>query len=318
MDNLLDNSTPCSFTSLLNPADRIRLTTIPVRLKFSWFYAEKTLTSDQKTLAAQPFGAAGSCLTVTKKLIDGRHPVVQTLTAVRGKIEAYFYSVALPFPEPSVGLLPLDQIHNFERQMHDFRFELSDAASELGRVYDDLKRDAEARLGALYDASDFPPEPEHLFEFAWDYPNFAAPPPNAAWVSQLVHDLEEGRIKAKYYTAVNLAESGFREEFARLVAHLCERISDSDQEGTSKVFRDSAVAKLVEFIARYIRFDLRTDDRLDELIIMAQHALQGVTPQGLRSNKAARHLVAARLSWIRVSLDAMRDNVLREERAARS
>ena len=120
MDSLLDNSTPCSFTSLLNPADRIRLTTIPSRLKFSWFCAEKTLTSDQKSLAAEPFGAAGSCLAVTKKLIDVRHPVVQNLTAVRGRIEAHWSSITLPFPEPSVRLLPLDQISDFERQMHDF------------------------------------------------------------------------------------------------------------------------------------------------------------------------------------------------------
>jgi hypothetical protein len=307
MDSLFDNPTPCSFTSLLNPADRIRLTTIPVRLKFSWFYAEKTLTSDQKTLAAEPFGTAGSCLTVAKKLIDVRHPVVQNLTAVRGKIEAYWYSASLPFPEPSVRLLPLDQIHDFERQMHDFRFELSDSASELGQVYDDLKREAEARLGALFDPSDFPQTPQDLFDVAWDYPNFAAPPFNASWVSRSVYDLEEIRIKTKFHTAVTLAESGFRDEFTRLVVHLHERISDGDQEGTSKVFRDSAVIKLDEFIVRYFQFNLCTDDRLDELIILAERAMQGVTPQGLRSNQALRRLLAARLSWIQVSLDVMRN-----------
>jgi hypothetical protein len=242
-------------------------------------------------------------------LIDGRHPVVQALTAVRGKIEAYFSSVALPFPEPSVRLLPLDQIHDFERQMHDFRFELSDAASELGRVYDDLKREAEGRLGALFDPSDFPATPENFFDVAWDYPNFAAPPHNASWVAQSVYDLEELRIKTKFERAVVLAESDFRDEFARLVAHLCERISDTDQVGMSKVFRDTSVVYLVEFIARYFRFNLRTDDRLDELISMAQHAMQGVTPQGLRSNQASRRLLAARLSWIQVSLDAMRNQL---------
>ena len=117
MDSLLDNPTPCSFTSLLSLADRLRLTTIPSRLRFTWFCAERALTADEKTLAAGPFGAAGACLTVTKKLIDGRHPVVQTLTAVRGKIEAYWNSVTLPFPEVTVRLLPLDQISDFERQM---------------------------------------------------------------------------------------------------------------------------------------------------------------------------------------------------------
>jgi hypothetical protein len=317
MDSLLDNSPPCSFISLLDPADRIRLTTVPSRLKFSWFCTEKTLTSDQKSLAAEPFGADGSCLTVTKKLIDVRHPVVQHLTAVRGRIEAHWSSITLPFPEPSVRLLPLEQVPNFERQMRDFASELRDAASDLGRVYDDLKREAEGRLGALFDPSDFPSAPQDLFEIAWDYPNFAAPPLNASWVSQSVYDLEELRIKTKFHTAVSLAESGFRDEFTRLIIHLHERICDGD-EGTTKVFRDSAVIKLDEFIARYFEFNLRTDARLDELITLAQHALEDVTPQGLRSNLAARRLLAARLSWIQVSLDLMQNQLQQKEGTAKS
>src|SRR4051812_3160153 len=114
MDRLLANQTPCLFTSLLSPADRIRLTTIPSRLRFTWFCGEKTLTADEKTLAAELFGTVGSCLTVAKKLIDMRHPAVRNLTAVRGKIEAHWASCTLPFPEVTIRLLPLDQIAEFE------------------------------------------------------------------------------------------------------------------------------------------------------------------------------------------------------------
>jgi hypothetical protein len=318
MDHLLDNPTPPDFMSLLSPANRIRLTTIPSRLRFTWFCAEKALTSDQKTQAAEPFGAAGSCLTVAKKLIDVRHPVYQTLSALRGRIETHWHNVTLAFPEPCVRLLPLDQVHDFECQMREFCSELTDAAADLSRVYDDLKREAEGRLGALFDPSDYPATPENLFDVVWDYPNFASPPLNAGWVSQSVHDLEELRIKTRYETAMSLAEMGYREEFTRLVTHLCERISDTNPEGTSKIFRDTVVVKLVEFIARYFRFDLRTDHRLDELIILAEHALRGVTPQGLRSNQASRRLLATRLSWIKVSLDALRNKLLQEELAAKT
>src|SRR4029077_20988257 len=102
MDSLLDNPTPCSFTNLLSPADRLRLTTIPSRLRFTWFCAERALTADEKTMAAGAFGADGSCLTVAKKLIDVRHPAVQNLTAVRGKIETHWNSSTLPFPEVAI------------------------------------------------------------------------------------------------------------------------------------------------------------------------------------------------------------------------
>ena len=136
----------------------------PVALAVFLDLREKALTADERALAAEPFGAAGACLTVAKKLIDMRHPAVRNLTAVRGKIEAYWASCTLAFPEVTIRLLPLDQIAKFERQMHDFAFELADAASELGRIFDDLKQEAEGRLGALYDASDFPHAPQNLVE----------------------------------------------------------------------------------------------------------------------------------------------------------
>ena len=91
---------------------------------------------------------------------------------------------------------------------------------------------------------------------------------------------------------------------------------DSDQEGTSKIFRDTSVVKLADFVARYFQFNLRTDHRLDELIILAERAMQGVTPQGLRSNQAlhgAWSLPGSAGSWSRSMLCAI---ILRQEELA--
>src|SRR3954469_22774166 len=151
MDGIFDNRSRGDFSLRLGPADRLRLTTIPSRLRFTWFGAVKALTPEQKALAARPFGAAGPCLTAAKRLIDVRHPAVRALTAVRGQIESYWCSVSLPFPEPRVRLLPLDLVDGFARRMSDFGGELGAAASDLGRAYDELKREAGARLGALFD-----------------------------------------------------------------------------------------------------------------------------------------------------------------------
>jgi hypothetical protein len=300
------------LAGLLSPADRLRLSTVPSRVRFRWFPAVKALTPQQKDLAARPFGALGPGLSAAKRLIDARHPAVRAVTAVRGRIESYWQSVSLPFPEPCVRLLPLAEADDFARRMSAFAGELSAAASELGRAYDDLRRAARARLGALFDAADYPPSPGDLYAVDWDFPDVAAPPANLAWVWASLHIQEEGRIRGAYRTAVALAEAGFRDEFARLLGRLCDGISD-DGRGGRKAFRDSTVLGLVDFLARYDRFDLRTDDRLDELIALAQQALHDVTPQGLRRSRGARRTLAARLSWIRVSLDAMRDDLPRDE-----
>ena len=56
------------------------------------------------------------------------------------------------------------------------------------------------------------------------------------------HGLEE---------AVQLAEQAFLDEFAKLVAHLTERITGSNEDGTPKIFRDSAIDNLCDFFERF-------------------------------------------------------------------
>jgi hypothetical protein len=316
MDGIFDTRSRGDFSNRLGPADRLRLTTIPSRLRFTWFGAEKALTPEQKALAAQAFGAAGPCLTAAKRLLDARHPAFRALIAVRGKIEAYWRSISLPFPEPRVRLIPLDLVDGFARRMSDFAGEFGGAVSDLGRAYEELVADARARLGGLFDPSDYPPSLEGHFDLDWHFPGVAAPPGNLVWAWEWLHIMEEARIRANYARAVELAEAGFREQFARLLGDLRGRISGPDGRGPCKPFRDASVVRLLGFLERYLTFDVRSDGRLDELIDLAGQALQGITPQGLRHDAASRHMVAARLSWIEASLGATRDDAPREQCSA--
>jgi hypothetical protein len=102
---------------------------------------------------------------------------------------------------------------------------------------------------------------------------------------------------------VKLAEQAFLEEFARLVAHLCERIGGAD--GTPQVFRDSAVGNLDEFFERFRTLNVHSSAQLDDLVAQAQRAVRGVAAQDLRDRPALRVRVAAALSRVQASLDGM-------------
>jgi hypothetical protein len=308
MNGIFDSRSSRTSTSPLTAADRLRLTTIPARLRFRWFSAVKALTSEQKALAAQPFGAVGPGLSAAKRLLDVRHPAFRAVAAVRGRIESYWCSISVPFPEPCVRLIPLDLVYGFARRMSGFCCELGGAASDLGRAYDDLKGEAGARLGTLFDPADYPPSLRDLFDVDWDFPDVASPPAHLGWAWGSLQLQEEARIRANYAGAVELAAAGFRGEFAGLLGDLCGRLPGPDGRGPCKPFRDAAVVRLLNFLERHQTLGVRTDGRLDELIDLARQALQGIAPEALREDPAARHMVAARLSWIEVSLRATRDD----------
>ena len=104
-------TTPTTTTA----AQRLRTTMAAVRLSFTWFGVQKSLTAAQKAQAAEAFDAEGSFLSATKKLIDTKHHAFRAVTAVRGKIESFWKAQTLPFPEPGVRLIKQDEVEAFAR-----------------------------------------------------------------------------------------------------------------------------------------------------------------------------------------------------------
>ncbi|HWL08258.1 MAG TPA: hypothetical protein VNQ76_07635, partial [Planctomicrobium sp.] len=62
-------------------SQRLRTTMAAARLSFTWLGVRKTLTVEQKNLAADSFGAEGKFLSAGKKLLDTSHPAFKAVTA---------------------------------------------------------------------------------------------------------------------------------------------------------------------------------------------------------------------------------------------
>jgi hypothetical protein len=274
------------------------------RVSFTWLGVQKTLTREQKARAAEAFDAQGPFLSAGKKLLDTTHPAFRAVTAIRGKVDAYWRGMSLPFPEPGVRLIRYDSVEGFASQMADFRAELDDAVANLDRHYGELVRAARDRLGRLFNEADYPTTLVGLFGMTWDFPNIE-PPDYLVQLSPGLYEAERARVQARFEEAVRLAEQTFLDEFTRLVAHLAERISGPGEDGQPRVFRDSVVGNLHEFFERFKTLNVRSDDQLDALVAEAQRAVRGVAAQDLRDGEGLRRRVASDLSRVQTSLDAL-------------
>jgi hypothetical protein len=286
------------------PAERLRTTMAACRIQFTWLGTKKSLTAEQKAQAAEPFDAEGQFLSAGKKLLDTKHNAFRAVTAIRTKITDYWRGLTLPFPEPGVRLIKHDQVEAFDQQMADFKAELEDAVKTLDRCFEELKHAAAQRLGSLFNPEDYPATLVGLFGVSWDYPNIE-PPDYLIGVSPELYRQEQERVRARFEDAVQLAEQAFLDEFAKVVAHLTERITGVNEDGTPKVFRDSAVDNVCEFFERFRSLSVRSNEQLDELVAQAQRAVRGVAAQDIRDSQAIRHEVAQQLSRVQTSLDAM-------------
>jgi hypothetical protein len=173
----------------------------------------------------------------------------------------------------------------------------------LDEHYAQLRAAARDRLGRLFNAADYPATLFGLFAVAWDYPA-VEPPDYLRQLSPALFEQEQARVAARFDEAVRLAEEAFTGELAKLVSHLTERLSGSD-DGKSKIFRDSAVENLTEFFQRFRQLNVRSSEQLDQLVEQAQQIVRGVEPQQLRDSAALRQQVATQLSGVQSVLDGL-------------
>jgi hypothetical protein len=314
MPNLLEEPVSRASTS---PADRLRTSMAAVRVSISWFGTTKSLTVEQKAEAAEPFNAEAKFLSAGKKLLDQTHPAFKAVTAVRGKVQSYWKSMSLPYPEPGIRLISQNKIEEFAAKMQEFQADLTEAVEALDRRYAELMLAAQRKLGDLYNPNDYPASLRGLFEINFDFPS-VEPPDYLAQLNPALYEEECRRVQSRFDEAVKLAEEAFTAELAKLVSHLTERLAGTE-DGKPKIFRDSAVENLTEFFQRFRQLNVRSSDQLENLVADAQRVIRGVEPQALRDSSSLRQHVATEMSRVSSVLDGLlvdrpRRNILRRPR----
>ncbi len=299
-------STATEITTADQPstsANRLRQTFSAMRVAFTWLGMRKSLSTDQRQQAASQFGAEQKYISAGKKLIDTGHPAMKAVNQLKRQMTDYWKGCSLPYPEPGIRLVRQADVDQLNDKMASFQQQLAVAVRELEACYEEIKEQAQERLGDLYCASDYPASMEGLFEVTWDFPN-VEPPEYLRRLQPELYEQECQRIRGRFDDAVQMAEQAFAEELASLVSHLGERLA-GNEDGKPKVFRDSAVENLTEFFERFRRLNISSSQELDELVERAQGVISGVRPQALRTDATLRQETAMQLSGVQSVLDGM-------------
>jgi hypothetical protein len=285
-----------------------------VKLSFTWLGVRRTLAPEQRTTAARAFHADRELLSASKLILDTKNPAYRAVAAVRSEASGYWRTVTLPFPEAGIRLLPQNSLGLFANTMAGYRERLQEAVRDLAAQYDQMKSEAQRRLGTLFNPGDYPSTLDGLFDMEWSVVPIE-PPNYLVTLNPGVYEAEQARVRERFESAVELAEQGFATELQRLTAHLAERLTGL-HDGQPKVFRDSAVENLREFFERFRRLNIRSSPELDALVEQAQQTINGVEPQTLRDSNRLRQMVARDFEQIQASVgdllvDRPRRNILR-------
>ena len=273
-----------------SPAERLRTTMAAVKLSFTWLGVRRALAPDDRSTAARVFDADRELLSASKMILDIRDPAYRAVARVRSEASTYWRTVTIPFPEAGIRLINQNSLGLFASTMGSFRERLHEAARGLADRYDLIKEEARRRLGRLFDPGDYPPSLEGLFDVEVSYPTIE-PPGYLMALHPEVFRAEQARVRERFEAAIELAEQGFATELGRLMSHLAERLSGTG-DGKPRIFRDSAIENIREFVTRFARLNVRSSRELDELVQQAEATVSGIVPQELRDSRRLREAVA--------------------------
>lgn len=173
----------------------------------------------------------------------------------------------------------------------------------LVAVYDDvLQREATA-LGPNFNPGDYDStsEVQNRVSLDYSYVTFGIPQN----LPEQIRIREVEKQSQRLTESVDAMQALLRNEMAKLVEHAVEKLTGSKEDGKPKVFRNSLIGNLRDFIQLFRDRNVTNDEQMEALCNKAKQLLDGVDPADLRDKEPVRESVARGFAEIKEALDGM-------------
>ncbi len=238
----------------------------------------------------------------SKRLVD--REALSTIEAIRGEARSWLASQSLPFPLDGAVFVPSEQIERIDAELAKYRARYEEAIEAFVADYPTLREAARVQLGSLYNVTDYPQNVRPRFAFSWRFLSLA-PASEAQLVNPVLVAQEREKFQRLMAEAAQGAITELRTRFAACVDHVVERLTGEDSDGKPKVFRESLVGNLRDFLDGFAALNVCDDAALHALVERARDTIDGVEAKDLRKDGALRAHVVSKMASVQATLDDM-------------
>lgn len=224
---------------------------------------------------------------------------LEPISKVRNMARTFIYKKSLPFKIPGIIFIPRDMITTVDHQMQAFQREFDAEVANFGDNYHRYVEEAREKLGKLFNPLDYPRDIRNYFSFRWDFINFAAPD-NTQIISSEILQREQQKYQQTIEEFRETAITTLRTIFVEMINHIVERLS-----GERKIFKDSLVGNIREFINDFSALNITDDVELASSVEKCHRILDGVNIDVIRNNDRFRHDIANKMSEVKSQLNTM-------------
>lgn len=243
-------------------------------------------------------------IAVSKKLLDS--PELDEISSLDGKARQYIETTALPsMLKRGVYLMPIALIEEADKRLNSFAERRHELVETLCHVLQTRIEEAKRRLKGLFEPNDYPRRRDirEQFQLTWQWIEFDTPTALKE-VSRSLYEKERRKSEKMWDEMRDQIQEMLRLDLAELVDHLGEKLQPDDS-GKPKVFRDSAVTKIQDFLATFDARNITGDVELRALVNRTRALIEDVDADRLRKSRSVRNTVGQGFDEISKAFDAM-------------
>lgn len=240
---------------------------------------------------------------LSKELIQAEE--YDKIKSYLGELRQWVYSRTVPsFFREGFQLASLKAVAEIEEKMKKSQGELLALVDALIAVYPGKIEEARIALNSQFDEKDYPDEGRlrRMFGLDWNWISFTIPEDLPAEL----REAESKKLEQKFADAGEQITEALRIGFQELIKHAAEKLQPADENGKPRVFRDSLIGNIQDFIDTFQQRNLMGDTELEALVNKAQEILIDVDPKSLRQNaNGMREATRKQFEDIKATLDTM-------------
>jgi hypothetical protein len=217
-------------------------------------------------------------------------PELQAIKKIDSDLRNWLRRWTLPSVlKNGVYMLPVGLLDMVDGRLTEFVTKRRELVDSFKASYETRKAEAQAKLNGLFDASQYPTPDEVVkqFEEEFGYMSFSVPD-TLEGINSTIFAREKEKLASKIAEAGEVAQQVIRARFSESVRHMLDRLTP-EADGKKKIFRDSMVSNLQEFVDNFTALNVTNDTELALQVQKAKDLISGVDPSIVRTDENFRN-----------------------------
>lgn len=242
---------------------------------------------------------------VSKTIIDAKE--YNAVAAVGRALKARLRVIAIPIPlfQKGVFFIPGSQYEKGKAIVAEALADLTRALDVFEESYEEIVRAAKKRLGKHWDQNDYPPF-SRVRRACYIRTRYTRMEVNDRLkdVDTKAYEQQVAEWKEHFAATTVAMRDALRHEALVRTRHLFRRLLEKGDDGNPRIFRDTAVTKLTEYLDNFDAKNVTGDTDARRILGECKKLLQGADIESLRDDEKYRKATGDAVQQIH---DALKD-----------